>query len=589
MLSIVKETELPCRLLSKKTLTMLPALAKRGLIILQQRKSYEVYNKSIAPLPILSDPQQQCLTSINQYFQSEKSTVLLQGVTGSGKTELYIHLIAEAIGQQGDVLLLVPEIAITSQLVKRLECIFGNRVTVYHSKLSVRHRSEVYMQMLHSEGGELVVGTRSALFLPFRHLRLIVVDEEHDRSYKQADVQPRYNARDVAVMMAKVWHCHTLLGSATPSLESYVNAVTNKYGLVQLSERYGGVKHPHIMVSDTIQAAKRNERKKHFNLLLLQKIKEKLALGEQVMLFQNRRGYSPYVECKACGWTARCPHCNVTLVYHHCEQLRCHYCGYTIPFVRECPQCRKMEVTSVGFGTEKVEDELLRLIPDVRVERLDGDTATSNKAYRAIIERFASGESDVLIGTQMITKGFDFPNVSLVGILNADNLLLNPDFRAAERAFQLMIQMAGRTGRRDKRGEVIIQTSEPEHPIILQIEKEDYEAMARTQLSERYTYGYPPYARLILLTLYHRDESLLWQASMELSSLLKNHFGRRVQGPMSPAVDRIRGLYIVTVMLKIESGASMTKARQILRSELQLFFVRREYKTITYDCDVDPQ
>jgi primosomal protein N' (replication factor Y) len=248
-----------------------------------------------------------------------------------------------------------------------------------------------------------------------------------------------------------------------------------------------------------------------------------------------------------------------------------------------------MEVTSVGFGTEKVEDELLRLIPDVRVERLDGDTATSNKAYRAIIERFASGESDVLIGTQMITKGFDFPNVSLVGILNADNLLLNPDFRAAERAFQLMIQMAGRTGRRDKRGEVIIQTSEPEHPIILQIEKEDYEAMARTQLSERYTYGYPPYARLILLTLYHRDESLLWQASMELSSLLKNHFGRRVQGPMSPAVNRIRGLYIVTVMLKIESGASMAKARQILRSELQLFFVRREYKTITYDCDVDPQ
>ncbi len=581
--------EVPRRLLAADAAT-LAALRKKGLITLTRRERSVERGAVRFQLPTLSPAQQRCLDTIRNRFDAGLRTVLLHGITGSGKTELYIHLIAAALARGGDVLLLVPEIAITAQLIDRLERIFGSRVTAYHSKLPLARRTESYLRLTRSEGGELVVGARSALFLPLRRLQLIVVDEEHDTGYKQTDAQPRYNARDVAVVMARLWEARTVLGSATPSLESYANALGGKYGLATLDERYGDARPPQVIVSDTLRAVKRNERKTHFNRLLLDRIAEVLARGEQAMLFQNRRGFSPYVECRACGWTARCPHCNVTLTYHKRDgRLQCHYCGHAEPLPARCPACKAGEATPAGFGTEKIEEELARLLPAARIERLDRDTATSESAYRAIIDRFESGQSDVLVGTQMITKGFDFARVSLVGILNADNLLFSPDFRAAERAFQLMTQVAGRAGRRDAAGEVVIQTSEPEHPVIRQVAAGDYEAMARTQLAERRAFAYPPYARLIRLTLRQRDRELLYRASAALAGALRGRFGRRAMGPVAPPVDRIREEYIVEFLLKIESGASASRAREVLREVLRQTLGVKEFKTVGCSCDVDPQ
>ncbi len=581
--------EVPRRLLEADAAT-LAALRKKGLITLTRRERSVERGAVRFQLPTLSPAQQRCLDTIRNRFDEGRRTVLLHGITGSGKTELYIHLIAAALARGGDVLLLVPEIAITAQLIDRLERIFGSRVTAYHSKLPLARRTESYLRLTRSEGGELVVGARSALFLPLRRLQLIVVDEEHDTGYKQTDAQPRYNARDVAVVMARLWEARTVLGSATPSLESYANALGGKYGLATLDERYGDARPPQVIVSDTLRAVKRNERKTHFNRLLLDRIAEVLARGEQAMLFQNRRGFSPYVECRACGWTARCPHCNVTLTYHKRDgRLQCHYCGHAEVVPTRCPACKAGEATPAGFGTEKIEEELARLLPTARIERLDRDTATSESAYRAIIDRFESGQSDVLVGTQMITKGFDFARVSLVGILNADNLLFAPDFRAAERAFQLMTQVAGRAGRRDAAGEVVIQTSEPEHPVIRQVAAGDYEAMARTQLAERRAFAYPPYARLIRLTLRQRDRELLYRASAALAGALRGRFGRRAMGPVAPPVDRIREEYIVEFLLKIESGASASRAREVLREVLRNTLGVKQFRTVGCSCDVDPQ
>ena len=390
--------------------------------------------------------------------------------------------------------------------------------------------------------------------------------------------------------MARLREARTVLGSATPSLESYANALSGKYGLATLDERYGDARPPLVLVSDTRRAVKRTARKTHVNRLLLDKLADVLARGEQAMLFQNRRGFAPYVECRACGWTARCPRCNVTLTYHkRDDRLQCHYCGHVETVPVRCPACRAGEVTPAGFGTEKVEEELARLFPAARIERLDRDTATSERAYRAIIDRFESGQSDLLVGTQMITKGFDFARVSLVGILNADNLLFAPDFRAAERAFQLMTQVAGRAGRRDAAGEVVIQTTEPEHPVIRQVAAGDYEAMARTQLAERRAFAYPPYARLIRLTLRQRDRDLLYRASAALAVALRGRFGRRAMGPVAPPVDRIREEYITEFLLKIESGASASRAREVLREVLRQTLGAKEFQTVTLSCDVDPQ
>ena len=568
------------RRLLRADYAVLHALERKGHIVCTERERTVERGGSAFRLPELTAPQREALGSLREQF-AEKPAALLHGVTGSGKTEIYIHLIAETLARGGDVLLLVPEIALTAQLIGRMERIFGSRVTPYHSKLTNRRRTETYLRLNRSQGGEFVVGVRSSIFLPLRHLQLIIVDEEHDASYKQADPAPRYNARDCAVVMARLWGGRTLLGSATPSLETWLNAEGGNYG---------DARPPEIFVSDTIRAAKRGERHAHFNKLLLDKMEETLGRGEQVMLFQNRRGFSPYVECSQCGWTARCPHCNVTLTYHKGgARLVCHYCGYTAPVPAKCPSCEVTEVLPRGFGTEKVEEEIARLFPEARVARLDRDSVTSERAFNAIISDFEARKTDILVGTQMITKGFDFGGVSLVGILNADNLLNNPDFRAAERAFQLMLQVAGRAGRRSDGGEVVIQTSEPGHPVIRQVVAGDFAGMARMQLSEREAFFYPPYARLTSLTLRHRDVALLRRGVTELAARLRVRFGRRVLGPMTPPVDRIRGEYLAGLLLKIESGASSAKARALLAAELKAFAENPEFKTITFICNVDPQ
>ena len=580
------------RRLLRADYAVLHALERKKYIVCTQRERSVERGESAFRLPELTAHQLTALNALREQFAAGKTTALLQGVTGSGKTEIYIHLIAEVLSRGGDVLLLVPEIALTAQLIERMERIFGSRVTVYHSRLTERARTETYLRLCRSEGGEFVVGARSALFLPLRRLRLVVVDEEHDTSYKQSDPAPRYNARDCAVVAASLFGGHVLLGSATPSLETWLNAARGKYGKVVLGERYGEARPPRIVISDTLRAVKRGERKAHFNKQLLDAIGERLDRGEQVMLFQNRRGFSPYVECPECGWTARCPNCNVTLTYHRggsSERLVCHYCGHTEAVPVKCPACRVTDLAPRGFGTEKVEEEIARLFPRARVARLDRDSVTSERAFRSIVAGFARHDTDILVGTQMISKGFDFEGVSLVGILNADNLVNSPDFRAAERAFQLMTQVAGRAGRRAVPGEVIIQTSDPASPVIRQVAASDYEAMARQQLAERHTFFYPPYARLVALTLRHRDPELLHRGARALAEALRSRFGRRVLGPMTPPVDRIRGEYLAGVLLKVESGASFTRAREVLREVLDAFAAGEEFRRINLQCDVDPQ
>lgn len=569
---------------------VLHALCRKGLLVETWHERTVERADAAFRLPQLTPHQQEALDTLRQQFAGGKHTALLQGITGSGKTEIYIHLIAEVLARGGDVLLLVPEIALTAQLIERMERIFGSRVTAYHSKLTGRRRSESYLRLNRSAGGEFVVGARSALFLPLRRLQLIIVDEEHDASYKQSDPAPRYQARDCAVMMARLVGGHTLLSSATPSLESWLNARGGKYGYARLTERYGAARPPVILLSDTLRAACRGERTAHFNKMLLDKIEETLRRGGQAMLFQNRRGFSPYVECTECGWTARCPNCNVTLTYHkNGRRLVCHYCGYTMDAPAKCPACRVADVVPMGFGTEKVEEEIAKLFPEARVARLDRDSVTSERAFSAIVADFEARKTDILVGTQMITKGFDFEGVTLVGILNADNLMNGPDFRSSERAFQLMTQVAGRAGRRDDGGEVVIQTADPSNPLLRQVVAGDYEAMARGQLADREAFFYPPYARLTSLMLRHRDPALLREGVAALAERLRVRFGRRVLGPMAPPVDRVRGEYLVGLLLKVESGASSARARELLRAELKAFAENPAFKTITVVVDVDPQ
>lgn len=582
--------EIPRRLLECDS-SMLAALKKAGYITITQReREVEQHDKIRFITPTLTPEQQRVFGEICHSRDTGQRVHLLQGVTGSGKTEIYMAMIASTLTQGGDVMMLVPEIALTTQLIERMERVFGCRVTAYHSKLSNRRRTESYLRLTHSSGGELIIGARSALFLPTRHLQLIVVDEEHDASYKQSDTAPRYQGRDCAIMLSAIYGAFTLLGSATPSLESFANAHSGKYGYSTLKERYGGAVQPRIIISDTIRSVKRGERKSHFNIALQRAIADALEQGEQVMLFQNRRGFSPFVACPDCGWTMRCPNCNVTLTWHRAsERMECHYCGHTSRVPQKCPHCKTTSLEPMGFGTEKIEEAISALYPDAKVARLDRDTSTSEGAYNRIIGEFESGNTDILVGTQMITKGFDFDNVAVVGILNADNLLFMPDFRASERAFQLMTQVAGRAGRRQKEGVVVIQTSEADNPVIGWVARGDYEAMARSELAERYTFGYPPYSRLVRLTLRHSDVQSLRQCAVRLAEGLRRRFGGRVIGPMTPPIDRIRGKWIIQLLLKIESGRSMARARELLRKELDEVGQVKEYKPISIAIDVDAQ
>lgn len=576
----------PRRLVDAETVHIAD-LKRRGLIELREATIEATHDKNDFLLPTLSEAQQRALDAIDEGHRNNK-VALLHGVTGSGKTEIYVHLIARTLAEGRDVLVLVPEIVITSQLVERLERIFEGRTTTYHSRLTPLRRGETFLRLASSAGGELIVGVRSAIFLPMKRPGLIVVDEEHDANYKQTDPTPRYNARDMAVVMGRIYGAKVVLGSATPSLESLYNATTGKYAYIELTERWGEAVLPEVIISDTIRAVKRNERKTHFNLELLQNINRSLSAGEQAILFQNRRGYAPYIQCRTCGYSPRCPHCNVTLTRHKAtDRMECHYCGYNMPAPKMCPNCEVQDMALMGFGTEKVAEEISRLMPEARIERLDGDTSTSERAFKRIVTRFDSGEADILVGTQILTKGFDFGGVTTVGILNADNLLTMPDFRASERAFQLMMQVAGRAGRRNDRGRVVIQTSQPKHPVIRFVASGDYHAMANSELAERRAFGYPPYSHLIRLLMRHEEYNLLHHAAHALATVMRKKFGARVMGPVSAALEMLRGEHRAEILLKIESGASMQRARTLLREAIAIVENDPKYKTVKISVDVD--
>lgn len=563
-------------------------LRTRGLVRVEQRPRERLTSdRQNFLLPTLSEAQNVALKEIRK-AHSEDKVALLHGVTGSGKTEIYIHLIADHLAKGEDVMVLVPEIVITSQLIERLERIFEGRTTTYHSRLTPLRRGRTFLRLAASTGGELIVGVRSTIFLPMRRPGLVIVDEEHDMGYKQSDFQPRYNARDCAVVMSRTYGAKVVLGSATPSLESYMNALSGKYHYVELKERWGSGVLPEIVVSDTIRAVKRGERKIHFNFDMLNNISRSLESGEQVILFQNRRGYAPYLQCRTCGYSPRCPHCNVTLTQHKASsRMECHYCGYTMERSQVCPNCQTQDMTTMGFGTEKVEEEVMRLYPEARVLRLDGDTSTSETAFRRIVTSFEQREADILVGTQIVSKGFDFEGVSTVGILNADNLLSAPDFRAAERAFQIMLQVSGRAGRHNDRGRVVIQTSQPKHPVIQYVASGDYHAMARTELAERKAFGYPPYSHLMRFMMRSSDYELLRRAAHALAMNLRQKFGHRVMGPVSSALEMLRGEHRAEIILKIEVGASMRRARELVSEALIVVRNDKSLNKVPISVDVD--
>ena len=536
----------------------------------------------------LSSPQQQAYCDIVDSLR-EKNVCLLYGVTSSGKTEIYIHLIQEVLERGGQVLYLLPEIALTTQITGRLRRVFGSRLGIYHSKFPDAERVEIWQRQLSDHPYDVILGVRSSVFLPFQRLQLIIVDEEHEATYKQQDPAPRYHARNAAIVLASLCGAKTLLGTATPSLESWHNAETEKYALVTLSERHKAVRLPQIIPVDIRELRRKKRMNGSFSPLLLQHVREALERKEQVILFQNRRGFAPMIECHTCGWVPKCKNCDVSLTYHKgLNMLTCHYCGYTEPLPRRCPACDGTDLRARGFGTEKIEDEIKALLPEARVARMDLDTTRTRTAYERIINDFAEGRTDILIGTQMVSKGLDFERVSVVGILNADTLLNYPDFRAYERAFQLMAQVAGRAGRRDTQGLVILQTRNVTHPIIDQVIANDYEGMAAGQLAERQVFHYPPYYRLIYVYLKHRREDVVEQMAQDMAGRLRNLFGNRVLGPDKPPVARIQTLFIRKIVLKVENNAPVARVRSLLTSVQRDVTSDERFKSGLVYYDVDP-
>ena len=534
--------------------------------------------------------QQEAFSEIIENFEQDQ-VCLLHGVTSSGKTEIYIKLIEETLSKGRQALYLLPEIALTTQLIKRLQDYFGDKVLVYHSKYSVNERVEIYKHVRENGNkGKIVIGARSCIFLPFQDLGLIVVDEEHESTFKQFDPAPRYHARDAAVVLANMFDANIILGSATPSIESYFNAEHNKYALVELNRRFGNVLMPEVEVVDIKTAHRKKKMKGHFSERLIEEIKASLEEEEQVILFQNRRGFSPIMECNTCGHSPQCPNCDVSLTYHSSNnQLRCHYCGYHIAMQHQCMACGSNEITTKGFGTEQVETELKALFPKYKIGRMDQDTTRGKYSYEKIIEAFENHETDILIGTQMLTKGLDFRKVSLVGIMNADNLLNFPDFRAHERSFQLMQQVAGRSGRTQKRGKVLVQTYNPHHRIIQQVSTGDYKEMYKEQLEDRYQYQYPPYYRLIRLTLKCRDFSKTNEAAEWLARALENVFDRYVLGPEFPPVARIRNEYYKNILIKIPQKQSLGKTKSVVSKIMNSFQAIGAFRSVRVVVNVDPQ
>ena len=566
-------------------------LVEKGILEIYKQEVGRLDNSAVAdlqPLNPLNVHQEKAYHAIINVFH-QKNVCLLYGVTASGKTEIYIHLIAETIRRGRQVLYLLPEIALTAQITARLRRVFGARLGIYHSKFPDAERVEIWQKQLSGQDYDIILGVRSSVFLPFRRLGLVIVDEEHENTYKQQDPAPRYHARNAAIMLASYYGAKTLLGTATPSLESWYNAGTGKYGLVELKERYTQIQLPEILPVDIKELQHKKRMNGPFSPLLLQHIREALEQHAQVILFQNRRGFAPMVECHTCGWVPRCKNCDVSLTYHKgLRQLTCHYCGYTMPVPRRCPACEGTDLRSRGFGTEKIEDDIRALFPEARVARMDLDTTRTRAAYERILADFEQGRTDILIGTQMVSKGLDFEHVNVVGILNADTMLNYPDFRAYERAFQLMAQVAGRAGRKDKRGRVVLQTKSIDHPIIAQVMANDFEGMASGQLAERQMFRYPPYYRLVYVYLKHRDEALLDVMAHAMAERLRAVFADRVLGPDKPPVARVQTLFIRKIVVKIETTASLSRVRQWLVEVQREVQSDERFRSLLVYYDVDP-
>ena len=572
------------------TTAIISALAKKGII--------EVYKKEINrfqfsgvvtyKLPTLSEAQENALNSITDSF-SEHAITLLHGVTSSGKTEIYIHLLSRILQQSKQALFLVPEIALTTQLTHRLQKVFGERVLIYHSRFSDNERVDIWKKLLTEDEPCVVIGARSSLFLPFSNLGIVIVDEEHESSYKQYDPAPRYNARDVAIVLASMHGAKTLLGSATPSIETYYKAKTGKFGFVELLTRYENVTLPQIETVDMTIARKRYLTNGSFAKPTIDAANEALNNKNQIIVFHNRRGFAPMARCKQCAWTPKCEHCDVSLTYHRFQnQLICHYCGASYPLPTICPACKEPAVEILGYGTERIEEEVANLFPDHKILRMDLDTTRNKDNYENIIEDFSNHKANILVGTQMVTKGLDFGGVSLVTVLNADRLINFPDFRSAERAYNMLEQVSGRAGRRNTQGKVIVQTSNPSHPIIDFLKNHDYTGFFNHEIEERKEFNYPPFTRVIYIYLKHRDNNTLSEIATIYASHLRQLFGNRVFGPEEPIISRIQSLYIRKIMLKVETNASMAKVKKILRNTYEQMHQLPRMKGMIVYYDVDP-
>lgn len=562
-----------------------PALRKRP----RSKRKTDAQGESTTLPPTLTPAQQQAADALREAW-TQRHVALLHGVTSSGKTEIYIHLALDAIAQGRQVLYLVPEIALTTQLSDRLRRVFGERLGVYHSRCTDAQRADIWLRQLSEQPYDIILGVRSSVFLPFQRLGLVIVDEEHENTYKQQDPAPRYHARDVAVVVAHHAHARVLLGTATPSLESYHNALTGKYSLVNLKERWGAVLMPVIEIVDIRDLRRKHRMSGSFSPRLLGALRETLERGEQAILFQNRRGYAPMMECPVCGWVPRCAKCDVSLTYHRrLGQLVCHYCGTAYRLPDACPACGETHLKPLGLGTERIEEELHALLPEARTARLDLDTTQARDAYEHILDDFACQRTDILIGTQMVSKGLDFAHVSVVGIMNADTMLNYPDFRSHERAYQLMAQVAGRCGRRDRQGLVILQTKTADMPVVAHVRHYDYPTFYTEQTDERQLFGYPPFTRLIFIYLRGRDERRLTDASHLFRSRLDALFNpARVLGPEAPAVARVSGLSIRKLMLKLEPSYSPSVARSQLRQLLHDLNAEGALSGLTIHFDADP-
>ncbi|MBF1632184.1 MAG: primosomal protein N' [Prevotella sp.] len=563
------------------------------MILVTYEKEVGRLNHNIVPhlekIKPLNEAQTEAYNHILVQMMGHPVT-LLHGVTSSGKTEIYIHLIQKAINEHKQVLYLLPEIALTVQITERLKAVFGNRLGIYHSKYSDAERVEIWKKQLSSNPYDVILGARSAVFLPFHRLGLVIIDEEHEQSFKQQDPAPRYHARSAAIVLAQMYAgAKTLLGTATPSMESYYNAKQGKYGLVELSRRYKDIQLPSIEVVDMKDLYRRKMVSGPFSPRLLSAVRGALERGEQAILFQNRRGFAPMIECRQCGWVPKCPNCDISLTYHKSmNYLSCHYCGYTMKVPEVCPCCESKDIRGRGYGTEKIEDEIRSIFPEARIARMDLDTTHTRNAYERLINDFSTGKNNLLIGTQMVTKGLDFGKVSVVGILNADSMLNYPDFRAYEQAFMMMSQVSGRAGRKGKRGEVILQTKTPDLPVIQYVVHNDYPTFFKELLDERREFHYPPFYHLVYVYLKHRDENIVNTAGVELGSRLRDIFGARVLGPDKPAVARVKTLSIRKIVLKLENGIDYPRVRQYLRGALEAMMKDKRYGALQVYYDVDP-